>query len=1049
MEWASLHSHTTFSFMDGFASPAAHIERAAELGMNALALTEHGNVSSHVRLEKAAQAAGIKPVFGLEAYTGPVTEEERSKFKWHLTVLAENGTGYRNLLRITTEAWSEGFYHEPTVGGESIAEHADGLFILSGCTGSKLATDLLGGKGRPEHRAYLRAGENTAAQFRDCFGDHYFLEVQPFPELDRCRALNQALERIGHRLRIPLVATADVHYPHAADNEMQLILHAAGRGGHTAEKQAQNWEYSVKLTYPESDRALWRRLVQTGLTREAAKQAVLNAGAIAERCTVELPKARRLRYPLRDGEKAEQVLWDWLITGMSDRGLRRGDEERTAYLDRLVTEYELIKSKDLADFFLATADVVSWAKDQGIAVGPARGSAAASLACYLLRITEIDPLKYPAMLLERFLDPGRADMPDIDLDFESARRDEVRRYLERKWGQANVGNIAGFTRYRGKLALNDVARTLSIPKSETAPVAELVAVRPDGDAREDMSLADAAEFPAARAVFDRHPELRTALRLEGNLRGLTVHAAGLVVASEPLSNFVASYTRSSGTGTGKRELRVISADMKDVEYLNALKMDFLGLTTMDVLAGALRLAGLPLSALSEIPDDDPEVMAAFAAADTVGIFQFDGRATRNVCRAVRPQTFMELSDINALSRPGCMASGTTEAYIKCSRGERGDLHETVRDILGPTRGQLVYQEQLLNVLRSAGGFGWDRASKVRKIISKKIGGGALQGHRDGFLDGCQANGLPVTVANHLWHSMESSASYLFNTAHAVSYAKLALWCMWLKVHHPGAFYCSALRRTPNDKQHEKALRTMLLDAEAHGVKIDAPELARSGTTWEPMYDAEGSVLLAGFSQIPGVGEKTAEDIITERNSRNFQNWDGLLAVKGIGPASLAKIKTFAESADPFGVHRAERVVAEITHLARSGKIAVPVPTITSADLLGRRVRAKQRVVWAGLIRAREYHDALEDERERTGDGPDEIRARLKSPNLLKYAVLKCYDHMTDEEVFVRVSRYDFPRIGRQIAAAEPGKDALVVQGMASTSGLGAAIRADKIWVLEP
>lgn len=384
--------------MDGYGLPHEHVERAAELGMTALALTEHGNVSSHIRLEKAAQAAGIKPIFGLEAYTGHTDEDRRSKFKWHLTVLAENETGYRNLLKITTESWDKDFYYEPTVAGKVIARHADGLVVLSGCNGSKIATDLLGGKGIPEHRANLRAGARTAAQFRDCFGDAYYLEVQPFPELPRSRALNESLEAIGRRLRIPLVATADVHYPHAADNEMQVILHAAGRGGQTAEFQSRSWEYDVLLTYPESDRELWRKLTATGLSREAAKQAILNTAVIAERCNVELPKARRLRFPLEHpGDTAEKILWNWLLAGLGDRGFRFQDGHegghRVTYADgyweRMVREYELIISKDFADFFLATADVVSWAKDQGIAVGPAalRRRASPATCCASRRST--------------------------------------------------------------------------------------------------------------------------------------------------------------------------------------------------------------------------------------------------------------------------------------------------------------------------------------------------------------------------------------------------------------------------------------------------------------------------------------------------------------------------------------------------------------------------------------------------------------------------------------------------------------------------------------
>jgi DNA polymerase III subunit alpha len=298
VDWVSLHSHSTYSFLDGFGQPEAHAERVMELGMNALALTEHGNVSSHVALEQAARKHGIKPIYGMEAYTAA---DLTSKFKWHLGLLAMNAEGYQNLMRITTQAW-EDFYYESTVLGKTLSENKSGLAILSGCTGSKLASDLVGGKGRPDHAPDLRAARETAARFRDIFGDSYYLETQAFPELDKVHAINEAYERIGKELGIPLVATCDVHYCFPEDSDCQVVLHACGRGNKTFEAQSLTWEYNIPMTYPQDDLALWKRLKDTGLSRKASSEAIHNAAELAERCNVTLPRAARLRYPGTEAE---------------------------------------------------------------------------------------------------------------------------------------------------------------------------------------------------------------------------------------------------------------------------------------------------------------------------------------------------------------------------------------------------------------------------------------------------------------------------------------------------------------------------------------------------------------------------------------------------------------------------------------------------------------------------------------------------------------------------------------------------------------------------
>lgn len=700
MKYGSLHHHTTFSFMDGYGTPAQHVARAADLGMPFLAFTEHGNVSSHVQLEKNALKAGIKPIFGVELYTGAV-DDARSIYKWHLTVLAETQEGYTNLLRLVSRGWAEGYYYEPTVSGEMLAEHAEGLIVMSGCTGSKLSTDLIGGKGRDMHieEPGLDEGLKTALKFKSLLGDRYFLEAQTFPELDKTRAINQSLVRISEKAGIPIVATGDVHYPKPTDSDMQVILHAAGRGNNTFEKQQQSWGYDIKLTSPLSDQVVIDRLVATGMPRRAAEGALAASVEIGARCSVTLPKAERLRFPIPDGHSTESLFRRWIARGWKYRGFDSlSPEDRASYKARLKYEMEIIEAKDFSDYFLLLSDVVRWAKGEGIPVGPARGSAAASIVCYLLRITEVNPMDFKHMMFERFIDISRADPPDIDLDFADNRRHEIWGYLERKYGEDRVGSIGNFVRYRGKNAVNDVARVYSIPRVDTAVINDLVVERSGGDSRFDASLEDTFEmFPAAKEILERHPKLAQAMRLEGNLRGLSVHAAGLVVGASPLTDVCAVYTKKSGKD--KREVRVLSIDKYDAEYLDILKIDALGLKTMGMIDICLKLAGLTLEDLYAIPLTDQETIDGFKRNDVVGVFQFEGRATRLVNGDVIPDTFDEIADVNALSRPGPLFSGVTASYtdVKHGRARHKSLHPVLDDFLEFTKGQIVYQLSLIHI----------------------------------------------------------------------------------------------------------------------------------------------------------------------------------------------------------------------------------------------------------------------------------------------------------------------------------------------------------------
>ena len=1043
MKYVELHHHNTFSYQDGYGTPAQHVAESAELGHEAVAVTDHGNVSAHVQHEKACDKYGVKPIFGLEAYTAPTSDSQR---KCHLTILAADQTGYANLNRIVSRSWAEGFYFYPTVSGQMLADHHEGLIVLSGCSDSLLACSLLGGKMIPESEASLDRARDLAWKMKELLGDRFYLECQAFPELERSRTINAAYEQLSDELGIPLVGTGDVHTIKPGQHEIRAILHAAGRGNNTIAQQLSSWEYEVPDYIPTSDREQFDRLMAAGLSRLAAQQAARNTAEIAARCNVRLPKADLLRFPVSQvapGLSSEELIWKWMREGWRYR-VRQGNKRmadprnRKAYMDRLNREMGDIKAKDFIDYFLQTADAVVFAKEQGIPVGPARGSAAASLVCYLLRITEIDPMEYPLMYFERFIDPTRTDIPDIDLDFAGNRRYEVRQHLERRYGPECVGNIANYVRYKGKNSIDDVGRVYSIPKPDVELVKSMIVERSGGDSRGDFSLQDTVDmFPQVAAVFERHPDLWRATDLEGNQKGMGVHAAGLVVTNKPIAEVCALYERE----VKKQRVSVVSVDKYDAEYLNLLKVDFLGLSTMEMIEEALVLAGLTLEDLYRIPMDDPETMDAFQRNDVVGIFQFEGRATRLVNRDVKPTTFMELADINALSRPGPLFSGTTNDYVEVKWGKKQPehYHPIIDDLTKDTRFQIIYQEQILKILELIGGLPVAEVHEIRKIISKKLGEAKFNESADSFAAGAKRlHGIDAERAHKIWGRLVTSATYAFNVAHCISYSMLGFWSMWLKVHHPASFYTAQLRKTK-----EELWPRLIKDAERHGIRVRGVTPGRSGQTWTRASSTE---VVAGWLQLKGVGDVLAGRIMEYAAANQIRRPEDLLNVKGVGPAILAKCRESLESEDPFGLQKIAKTLNGIRAQIYEGSIPVMPATHRSDDLLD--VEPDGAVIWIGIPKLKEYKDYIEDERARSGKSVEDIKAKMKRPDLPTSCVLHCVDD-GDEDVYVRVKRYDFPKWKAGLESIRPGKDVIYVRAVKSNNSFGASIYLKDLIVIDP
>lgn len=1051
MRWTSLHHHSTFSYLDGYGTPEQHVERAEELGMGALALTEHGNVSSHVRLEQAGEKHGVKPIFGVELYTGAVDEASRSQFKWHLTVLAENTVGYRNLLRLVSRGWAEGFYYEPTVSGEMLAEHADGLIVLSGCSGSKAVCDLLGGKGVEAHDADMRAATRTVQRFRSLLGENFYLEAQAFPELERSRLTNQAWLEISAKTGVPIVATGDIHYPKPADNEQQILLHAIGRGGkdNSFEHQAQSWGYDVPLTAPLSDAAVIERMVGTGMPRRAAVASVQMAAEIADRCTVTLPKVDRLRFPLpQNARSSEELIWEWLRRGWRYRW------PNNKYMqlhvkechERIKYEMELIIQKDYQDYFLMLSDLVSYCKDNGCPVGPARGSAAASFVCYLLRITEVDPMPYPIMLFERFIDINRMDLPDIDLDFDDELREMARQRLVDVYGEEKVGNIGTFTRYRGKNAIDDVARVTGVPQWETKKVKSLLIERSGGDSRFDATITDTLDmFPQAQKVFDDNPELNRALPLEGMLRGMGVHAAGLVVANGPLTDYVAVYSRYDKKNEVTRQ--IVSVDKYDAEHLGIMKIDALSLKTMGMIRLALEKIGMSLEDLYKIPMDDPATLEGFRTNDVTGVFQFDGRATRSVCSEVKPDSFLEIADVNALSRPGPLHSGSTADYIsvKWGRMEPVHLHPVVDRLTKDTKFQIIYQEQILQLVREVGGFPWTHASAIRRIISQKKGEAAFNEMEGMFLEGAlRLHQIPQETAIAIWKKLVTAGTYAFNIAHSISYSMLAFWTMWLKVHHPQAFYYACLRKYEDGAKNGPTahkLTYIMRDAVDHKISVRAPVLNESAVDWETLGN---DAVMAGYMQVPGIGDKLGAIIIQDQQANGpFAGWGELQRVKGFGPAKMKMVQDFAESADPFKIDLLRTTINDVRLMIMQGGMGkVPRPTHRSAEVPYNA--EKMQVVWLGTVKQRNLRDMFEEHRSRTGD---ELRPQdVKDPHLKESMVLYCEDETGD--LNVKIDRWKYPHFSEALWGLRPQEDLVLVQGIKRGS-FGRQIAVQRLWVIDP
>ena len=741
-----------------------------------------------------------------------------------------------------------------------------------------------------------------------------------------------------------------------------------------------------------------------------------------------------------------KLIRHWLNEGWKFRLQRHGEHmnaHRAEYVARVDEELNLLQEKDFLSYFLVVSDLVRWAKDSGIPVGPGRGSSGSSLVCWLLRITELNPMVHTRTRFSRFVDPTRLDLPDIDVDISDDRRAELWRYAERKYGEEHIGTIGNFIRYRGRNSLDDVARAYRLPKWSAEKIKGFIMDRSGGDSRAVDSLEDTfATYPAAGEIANQFPQYKMATRLEGNLRNLGIHAAGMVLSNTPIPDICAIYEKR----TVETVTRAISLDKKDADALGLLKIDLLGLNTMGMLGLCLKWTGMSLEDMYALPLDDPAVLAVFRRTDLAGIFQFEGRSTRFICREVDPENFSELSDVSALSRPGPLFSGTKTQYVdvKHGRTEQLHLHPILDEITESTYGQIVYQEQVLDIIRRIGGFPMSDVHAIRRIISQKLGEAQFNELFAKFEEGAyRLHGIESALALRIWRYLATSATYSFVNAHAEAYTLISWYCAYFKHYHPAAFFAAQLCKTSDADRTEYLAN----DARRHGITLLPPKLGASEANWAP----EGSdTVRMGLMQIPGIARKTADRILSAVEDGTVdtdEGWRGLAVLRGIGPKTIVKIEEFANHPDPLGLNKTGEIMGMVRDALQGGVFgsAVPVPEHTSDTIP--QTGTHYDVAWVGIPKIVRFASFKEDERARYGRTIEEIEATMKDPHLDRRAAVFCYDD-GQEDVILRINRWKFPDMADKLESLRcDGTEVVVALGM-KREDFGVTLHLQNLWVIE-
>ena len=866
-DYVHLHNHTHHSLLDGLTKIPDMVARVKELGMEACAITDHGTMSGAIEFYKAAKNVGIKPIIGIETYVAARTRHDRDpakdKARYHLTLLAMNHKGYQNLMQLSTIANLEGVYYKPRIDHELLEQYNEGIICMSGCIGGELGENL-------RNDDYEKAKE-IAGWYKSVFGDRYYMELQDHghPEArshwPEQKKVNDYIERISEELDIPCVVTSDGHYLNHEDQEAHEILLCVGTGAYLSdEKRMSLKDFELHLTTPEDIISRWQT---------TNPQAIANTKAIADRCDVEIKLGDILipKFPTPNGESEKEYLDHLVYSGMAARyaGMKLEDAKKLPndqlrsmlsddQIERLDMEFGVLDNMGYNGYFLIVQDFINWGKSQGIIFGPGRGSAAGSIIAYALNITDLDPLHYD-LLFERFLNPDRISMPDIDIDIQDTRRGEVIEYCAKKYGSERVANICTFGTMAARASVRDVARVLQVPYGESDRLAKLIP--PPVQGRHVPIKKSLEEDPDLKKEYETNPTAKTvydfASQLEGTIRSHGVHAAGVVIAPDDLVKYVPLEMAQKG-------VVATQYPMGPVEELGLLKMDFLGLSNLSIINNALRIIRKVYKTdidLSTLPLDDAETYKLFQRGDTTGVFQLESAGMKRYLRELKPSVFEDIIAMVALYRPGPMQF--IDSFIKRKHGEEEItyLHPGMENSLKNTYGILVYQEQFMQISKEWCGFTGGQADTLRKAVGKKKID-LMKKVKPEFVEGAvKVGGATKEIAEQFWDALEEFANYCFNKSHAACYGLIAYWTAYLKAHYPDAFMAALMT---SDQDDTERLAIEMTECKHMGIEVLNPDVNESFVEFA-VVPSEKKIRF-GMAAVKGVGVGAVEEIIRAREA---------------------------------------------------------------------------------------------------------------------------------------------------------------------------------------
>ncbi len=871
VSFVHLHNHSEFSLLDGANRLSDLVRRTVELEMPALAVTDHGCMFGAWNFQKEARKHGVKPIIGMEAYVAPGDRRDRTRggagdrAYYHLVLLARDREGYRNLVKLSSIGYTEGFYHKPRVDREVLERYSEGLIVSSACMAGEVARNLMDGN--------EEGAAEAAAWYANVFKDRYYLEVQAHGSEGQAD-LNRQVFALAERMGLPLVATNDSHFLQHEDHEAHDTLLCIGLGKDKSDPNRMRYDDGLYFKGPDEMKGAF----------PDHPEVIENTLRIADEVDLTFDKKYHVpAFPLPEGHEDENSYLVHLTT--EGAKARYGDPLPPEVQERMDFELEVILKTGYAGYFLITWDFIDWARRHGIPVGPGRGSAAGSLVSYALGITNLDPLHYD-LLFERFLNPERVSMPDIDIDFCFERRGEVIEYVREKYGRDAVGMIITFGTMKSRAVVRDVGRTLGFEPGETDRIAKLIPNAPG----QSFTVKEAVEkLPEVKALYkqdERHRRLFDySMTLEGLSRHASVHAAGVVIAPGPLDDYVpvcVQQTKGSG-GNGDAEAVVVTQyDMTSLEDAGMLKMDFLGLKTLTVIEDAVRMVrarvgglrhpvtGLEYETMDDVPMDDPDVYRMLARGGTLGVFQFESNLALDKLRAMKCDRFEDLVATNALIRPGPLDSGMTDVFIRRKLGveEVKYPHPALETILEPTYGVIVYQEQVMRIAAELAGFSLAEADVLRKAVGKKDAE-LIRKELGRFTERALERGVDKKVAEELADQIETFGRYGFNRSHSAAYSLLSYHTAWLKAHYPAEFMAallsSVLEKTDDVVKYIAECKDLprSIPSLEEGVEVLPPDVNESGWKFTVTDDLK---IRFGLGAVRGVGAGAVRSILQAREA---------------------------------------------------------------------------------------------------------------------------------------------------------------------------------------